>query len=375
MNILNINSYYFSSSVHEELSRNLNNNYNYTSFVPVNYKYEVRKDYNFKENNNVIKCECYYKIERYIFHLKHFKIWKKASSFINFNNYDIVHSSSLFSNGYIAYKIFEKYNIPYVVTVRDTDFSVFFRKRLFIRKLGIKILNNASKVIFLSESLKNQLIDKYISKSNKTHIYDKSIVIPNGVGDIWFANRNNSKAVLDEKIKLIYVGDISYRKNITKTLEAIKYLNEVGITCSLTCVGKIVDKKLFNRIKDNRFLNYLGILNRNEVLKEYRKHDIFVMPSIRETFGLVYAEAMSQGLPVIYTKNQGFDKQFEDGEVGYSVYPQDYVDIAKKIKLIIENYSIISSNAIRNAIKFDWNIIKQEYSKIFNEIDNRNMVF
>lgn len=40
------------------------------------------------------------------------------------------------------------------------------------------------------------------------------------------------------------------------------------------------------------------------------------MPSHKETFGLVYAEAMSQGLPIIYTKNQGFDGQFPDGYVG-----------------------------------------------------------
>jgi len=43
------------------------------------------------------------------------------------------------------------------------------------------------------------------------------------------------------------------------------------------------------------------------------------MPSITETFGLVYAEALSQGLPVLYTRGQGFDRQFEEGEVGYAV--------------------------------------------------------
>ena len=40
----------------------------------------------------------------------------------------------------------------------------------------------------------------------------------------------------------------------------------------------------------------------------------FCLPSHAETFGLVYVEAMSQGLPIIY-EGQGFDKQFQDGEV------------------------------------------------------------
>ena len=39
------------------------------------------------------------------------------------------------------------------------------------------------------------------------------------------------------------------------------------------------------------------------------------MPSKYETFGLVYPEAMSRGIPIVYTKNQGFDKYFEDGEI------------------------------------------------------------
>ena len=70
------------------------------------------------------------------------------------------------------------------------------------------------------------------------------------------------------------------------------------------------------------------------------------MPSKTETFGLVYAEAMSQGLPVIYTRGQGFDGQFEEGEVGYSVDCKDKKEISMKIIDIINNYDVISRNAI-----------------------------
>ena len=42
------------------------------------------------------------------------------------------------------------------------------------------------------------------------------------------------------------------------------------------------------------------------------------MPSITETFGLVYGEALSQGLLIIYTKGQGFDGQIKEKLAGYS---------------------------------------------------------
>ena len=56
------------------------------------------------------------------------------------------------------------------------------------------------------------------------------------------------------------------------------------------------------------------------------------MPSFPETFGLVYVEAMSQGLPIIYTKGQGIDGYFEDGKVGYPVNTKDSNDIVKKLR-------------------------------------------
>ena len=92
------------------------------------------------------------------------------------------------------------------------------------------------------------------------------------------------------------------------------------------------------------------------------------MPSYYETFGLVYPEAMSQGLPVIYSKNQGFDGQFEEGYIGYRVDPHDPLDIAEKINKIVENYSELSQNAIQAYKKFSWDILAEEYIAIYKSI-------
>jgi glycosyltransferase involved in cell wall biosynthesis len=68
-----------------------------------------------------------------------------------------------------------------------------------------------------------------------------------------------------------------------------------------------------------------------ELIDIYRANDIFVMPSFTESFGLVYAEAISQGLPVVYSIGQGFDRQFPEGEVGYHADPNSAQSVADAI--------------------------------------------
>ena len=92
------------------------------------------------------------------------------------------------------------------------------------------------------------------------------------------------------------------------------------------------------------------------------------MPSITETFGLVYAEAMSQGLPLIYTRNQGFDGQFPEGIVGYNVNCYDAREIADKIIKINKDYKSISQNCITLSSEFSWEKISGKYHGIYRSI-------
>ena len=92
------------------------------------------------------------------------------------------------------------------------------------------------------------------------------------------------------------------------------------------------------------------------------------MTSLFETFGLVYAEAISQGLPVIYSEGQGFDRQFKEGVVGYHVPPGDVKKIKSAIMEVIKNYNCLHSNCLKRAEKFSWERICGVYYKIYDEL-------
>ncbi len=372
MRILNINSYYYSSSVHKQLQKSLiENEIKSITYAPLARGYIPRDECQYNKEDNVIKAECYNEIDRYIFHIKHSKIAKNIVDKFDFNDYDCLHAHSLFSNGYIAMKMKKRYGIPYIVAVRDTDLNTFFRKMIHLRGLGKKILMEAESIVFLSKPYKDYLIERYVKEKYKDLILRKSYVIPSGIDNFWLENKGSLKTLKSKKgIRLLHVGAISKRKNILTTIKAINILREKGYDVKFTIVGKVVDEGVYKDIQKFDFIKYIPPKPREELLKIYQGNDIFVMPSITETFGLVYSEAMSQGLPVIYTKGQGFDGQFEDGEVGFAVDCFDADEIADRIIEVLDDYETISSKCLHSVDKFKWDSISLKYSRIYQKRTN-----
>lgn len=364
MKILHINSYYSTSSFYKNLFEiQRKSGLNIDVFVPISSNIKI-SDFDFGEYTCISRNHT--KFDRLIFPLKHIKIYKDVQERYNIFDYTIIHAHSLFSNGYIAMKLKKKYGIPYIVAVRNTDVNVFFKKMFHLRKLGVEILKNANHIIFLSKSYEKQVLDNYVPKNLKDSIQKKISIIPNGIDNFWFEHTNTSiKKLKKNHFNLLQVGDINKNKNIETTVKAAEILIKKGYKVKLDVVGKVKDQNIFNKIKDLDFVNYLGYKPKEELIKIYRQNDIFILPSINETFGLVYAEAMSQGLPVIYSRGQGFDQQFEEGLVGYSVQCFDVNNISDKIISIIEDYDNFSNNCTQNIFKFNWKNITNQYLELY----------
>lgn len=344
-----------------------------TVFAPV---CKVEKNIvDISENEYVIKC--FNKLDRYFFGIKQFKIMKSLEKCISVSEYDLIHAYYLFTDGNYARIISRKYNIPYVVAVRNTDVNVFFKHMIHLRCVGIKILKDARTVFFLSESYKRQVLYSYVPSKIRHEIEQKCVVLPNGIDNYWLDNKyleknyeETEKRIKNKNIRLIYAGRIDKNKNIELTVEAIRILEREGWSAHLTIVGPIEDQSIYERLRNEHSVTYIQKLVKEDLINRYRLADIFVMPSHTESFGLVYAEAMTQGLPVIYTRGQGFDQQFEKGMVGYAVSDEDPMELVEAIKNCASRYKHISSNALEVVGKFDWNNICLMYQKIYSNIIN-----
>ncbi len=285
---------------------------------------------------------------------------------------DVIHGNMTFCDGYIARKVSEKLNIPYVVSVKNTDVNNRFLWKLpHLKKMGLENLRLAKSVVFLSLSTKKNMLSK-LPDELRENVETKARVIPNGIDKFYLENsfaRVKSGTEFEKRIELISVGRVKRVKNIEAVTEAAEILIRDGWQVKLTVAGDIGDEFYRELFASKYFVNYVGKKKKEELINYYRDADVFVLPSHKETFGLVYAEAMSQGLPVIYTRGQGFDGQFDDGEVGYAVSDTDPAEIAEKIKLIVADYENVSKRCTERSLRYKWATVA---SRLIEECYKRN---
>lgn len=371
MRILHINCNYMTTVLHQTMTEHLTETGVHNRvFAPVyNAKLAV-----ITPNDNVTVAECFNKWDRIHFGYKQHKIISAAEKCMNISQFDCLHAYTLFTDGNCAMKLSEKYNIPYVVAVRSTDLYDFLRLKPWLRKRAVQIMERASAVFFLSQRYLDDMFDRHVPKDKKEALRAKCCVVPNGIDDFWLNNipQPHSAEQIDriknKKINIILAGRINKNKNQLALMEAVDKLNASGYEAKMLAVGNVEDEAVAEKLRANPNVTVEAAQKKDKLLLSYRENDIFVMPSFVETFGLVYVEAMSQGLPVVYSKSQGFDGQFPEGTVGYSVDPNNADDIAEKIKAVCENYETLATNGPELAKPFNWTAIANTYKEIYEKI-------
>ena len=305
---------------------------------------------------------------RIFFRTKIRTIYNDICSNLDLNSVDVVHAHFLYSDGAVALRLKKKFRIPYVVVVRNTDINLFMRFRPDLNYLCTDILRHAHRIIFITPSYRELLLQRLPCRL-RAQVEAKTVIVPNGLSDFWLDNLRSTCAPTAQQIRLLYVGDFSKNKNIPNILRTAKLLiRSQDVSVSLAGSGgdgeSFVDKMLAS--SEYPFAKRLGrIEDRQKLLSIYREHDILVMPSFRETFGIAYLEALSQGLPVIFSKGQGIDGYFSEGEIGESVDPHNIEDIQTKISSLIVRLPVLQGACANAAKKFNWREIAYTYADIY----------
>jgi L-malate glycosyltransferase len=283
---------------------------------------------------------------------------------------DVVHAHFLYSDGVVALRVKQQLGKPYIVAVRNTDVHAFMRLRPDLRWLCWDVIEQAERVIFVTPAYRELLLRR-VPRRLCGLLEQKALIVPNGLARFWIDNPGPRHGPHSGTLKLLYVGDFSRNKNLANTLRAAAMLNE-NREVSLTLVGAGGDgeAQIDAMLASGRypFVRRVGrVADRAALAAIYREHDMLLMPSFRETFGVVYLEAMSQGLPIVYSKGQGVDGYFEPDTVGAAVDPSDPSDIAAKILLLAARMDRVRPLCVEQAKSFDWSRIAACYRQVYEQ--------
>jgi glycosyltransferase involved in cell wall biosynthesis len=143
-------------------------------------------------------------------------------------------------------------------------------------------------------------------------------------------------------------------KGIITLFKAFAKLQSKYSTLRIVAIGQDINQKhlekLLNKMGIRERVEFKGRKSNEYVLDKMKKASIYVMPSLREGFGITFLEAMACGTPVIGGNVGGTKELIKDGENGFLVNPGDYKDLADKI-LILLNNNLTREKFIENGFK------------------------
>ena len=232
-------------------------------------------------------------------------------------------------------------DIPMVVRVETPIFKVAEINNWTINDdietsiaLEKKFLENSDGIIAISENIKKTISDHYDLKNNDW--YRGPIGIPTNTK----SNTSNSKTIL-------FVGRLEKRKGADILIKAIPFVLKKHHDTKFYFVGSdtdyqnnssfknymisLIDKKYFENVE------FYGYVDDKTLDDFYSKCSLFVAPSIYESFGIIFLEAMNTAKPVIGTTAGGIPEVVESGKTGFLVEPGNEKELAEKIIYILDN--------------------------------------
>lgn len=370
MKILHISNDFCGSKVHGNLTKTLDDmGVEQTVYCPVREEQLLGKNQFEGKHIRFVYSFCIRSWYKFVYHYKAYKLYKDMKEKVNLGEVDFIHAHTLFSDGVLAYKAHKEYGVKYAVAIRNTDLNDYIRLMKHTYSTGRKILQNAEKVYFISVGIKKQFEKSKFVRHILDQVKGKFVLQPNGIDDYWHHHISNNERTGHD---VLYVGDFSANKNVVRLAEAVLELRkEKGFEdVRLIIVGGEVkggarknDGKTQAMIDANPdAIKALGkIYDKDKLSEVMRSCSMFAMTSIFETFGLVYVEALSQNLPVVFTKGQGIDGMF-DKSVGIAVDPLNVGETKEAIRTILSYHQLYGNKAI-NFEEFNWKKIAENYKK------------
>jgi glycosyltransferase involved in cell wall biosynthesis len=172
--------------------------------------------------------------------------------------------------------------------------------------------------------------------------------VPYGIDDRW--HECDASPV---RGRVLFVGKVGLNKGSHYLAEAARTLQQRRVQSDVRVVGPYDPGAI--ACPEFQGPTYVGQVPRSRVIDEFRQADVFVLPTLCDSFALVHLEAMACGVPVVTTPNCG--SVVRDGVDGFIVPIRDAAAIADKVELLLADRALrerMGASARQRAKEFTW---------------------
>lgn len=287
---------------------------------------------------------------------------------------DVVHAHKLSIEGLLALWLKQEKGLPFVASIwGDTDLK-FIHTRRDLRGEWIKAMAQAERLLPTAPWAARRFVEEFGADPAKVEvllpIIKQEQVLP-------------PQPAANPRFVTLFNLDVYKRKNLPGLLQAMAELHATRPEVTLDIYGRgspetmcdIANAVAAAGVGD--YVNVMGQLPQGAFETTLNSYTAFVMPTLRETFGMVFIEALLCGLPVLHTKGWGIDQLYPDERIGYGWDPKASGDLLKGLLYLLENEEALkrSISAMGQAGEFNQHrrdAIAGKYAGILDEITGRS---
>ena len=294
--------------------------------------------------------------------------------------YDLYHSHYWLS-GEVVSRLNQHVRLPHVASFHTLG-EAKIRARPEENESIVRIrserdtLHRADRIVAVSEHERGNMIDFYEAPG------DRIQVIPCGVDMDVFKPMPKDEArrelgLGDENV-LLYVGRVQPLKGPELLLESVARLGlDEGV--KVLIVGGDVTgdeevtkvRRLAGELGIDHLVSFEGTVPHKRLVHYYNAADLCVVPSFYESFGLVAAEAMACGTPVVATAVGGLPETVKDGLNGSLIRDRNPEALAEKISLLLTDVrlrGLLASQARESVAALNWPTVAGRVAGLYESV-------
>ena len=285
-------------------------------------------------------------------------------------DYDLIHAHKFSVEGVIAYYISRENKKPYLASLwGSTDRKIVSMKREY-RRLFRSVAYHSELLLPASPWISNWMQDRLKLDRSMIKVELLPIITKNTTQQFRSPTSDPFKLVSIFKLNLYKL------KGLPNLLTALAKTQSVTLDIYGEGDTEQQIKQLIEKHKLSDRVTLKGHIDNAQVIDTLSQYNAFIMPTTNETFGMVYIEALSAGIPIIYSEQQGIDGYFDNADIGRVVDPKCATSIHQGILQVMQGYELLKQNIAalqRNGglLPFEQSSIVSRYESIIENLVNR----